>query len=101
MKGKLMNINIYKDMLINICRENNVQKLCLFGSVARNEAKQDSDIDLLIKFSKRKSLLDMVMLENTLSEKIGRTIDLLTESAISPYLKDQINNEMIVIYEEK
>jgi len=96
-----MNINIYKDKIISICRKNNVQKLCLFGSMARGDAKQNSDIDLLIKFSKRKSLLDMVMLENTLSEKIGRKIDLLTESSISPYLKDQINNEMIVIYEEK
>jgi hypothetical protein len=96
-----MNINLYKDLLIKTCRKNNVQKLCLFGSMARGEATQNSDIDLLIKFSKRKSLLDMILLENELTEKIGRKIDLLTESAISPYLKDRINNELVVIYEEK
>jgi len=79
-----MDKNLYKDILINTCRKNNVQKLCLFGSMARGEAKQNSDIDLLIKFTKRKSLLDMVLLENELCAKTGRKIDLLTESAISP-----------------
>jgi len=96
-----MNLNIDQDKIISICRKNHVQKLCLFGSMARGEDKQDSDIDLIIKFSKRKSLLDMVMLELELREKIGKKIDLLTESAISPYIKDQIINEMKVIYEEK
>jgi len=96
-----MDINLCKDILINTCRKNNVHKLCLFGSMARGEAKQNSGIDLLIKFTKRKSLLDMVLLENELCEKTGRKIDLLTESAISPYLKERINSEAVVIYEKK
>jgi predicted nucleotidyltransferase len=49
--------------LINICRENDVTSVCLFGSMARGEATGKSDIDLLVKFGKRKSLLSVVKLE--------------------------------------
>src|SRR6266513_2685346 len=49
--------------LINICRENDVAKLEAFGSTARGEANDDSDIDLLVEFSRRKSLLALVSVE--------------------------------------
>ena len=55
--------------------------------------------DLLARFSKPKSLLDLVRLERMLSEVLGRKTDLLTEASISPYLRDRIKNEMEVVYE--
>lgn len=48
--------------LIAICRENDVAKLEVFGSTARGEADDNSDVDLLVEFSKRKSLLALVSL---------------------------------------
>jgi hypothetical protein len=44
----------------------------VFGSTVRGEARKDSDIDLLVRFSKRKSLLAVVRLERELSEALGR-----------------------------
>lgn len=85
--------------LIEICRQNDVSKVGLFGLMARGEANEQSDIDLLVDFSKRKSLLDMVTLEDRLTEAMGRKVDLLTEAAISPYLKDRILADLQVIYE--
>lgn len=85
--------------LIEICRQNDVSKVGVFGSMARNEANEQSDIDLLVDFSKRKSLLDMVTLEDQLTEAMGRKVDLLTEAAISPYLKDRILADLQVLYE--
>jgi len=73
----------------------------LFGSSARGEATETSDIDLLIKFSKPKSLLSIVKLERNLSEALGKKVDLLTEAAISPYLKERIFRDLAVIYEER
>lgn len=70
----------------------------IFGSMARGETKHGSDIDLLVRFSKRKSLLAVVRLERELSEALGRKVDLLTEGALSPYLRDRILNEMRVVY---
>ena len=87
------------DKLIEICRRNNVSKLSVFGSVARGEADDQSDVDLLVEFSKRKSLLALVALERQFSAALGRKVDLLTEAAISPYLRDRIKQDRRVIYE--
>ena len=84
--------------LINICRQNDVSMIGIFGSMARGEAKKKSDIDLLVRFSKRKSLLAMVRLERELSEALGRKVDLLTEASISPYMRKTVLKEMKVIY---
>ena len=86
--------------LIDICRQNDVSMVGVFGSMVRGEAKKKSDIDLIIRFSKRKSLLAVVRLERELSEALGRKVDLLTEGAISPYLREQILKEMQVVYEK-
>src|SRR2546423_13855296 len=85
--------------LIELCRQNDVAKLERFGSSARGEAREDSDIDLLVEFSKRKSLLALVSLERKMSAVLGRKVDLLIEAAISPYLRQKINRDRRVIYE--
>src|SRR5882672_3103886 len=87
--------------LIDICRENDVAKLEVFGSTARGEANMNSDVDLLVEFSKRKSLLTLVSLERKMSAALGRKVDLLTEAAISPYLREQINRDRRVVYEAR
>jgi predicted nucleotidyltransferase len=66
---------------------------------ARDEAKPESDIDILVVFSERKSLLDLVGIEQELSDALSVKADLLTEKSISPYLIDMIKEEMKVIYE--
>src|SRR5258708_8185258 len=86
--------------LIDICRQNDVSMVGIFGSMARGEVRKKSDIDLLVRFSKRKSLLAVVRLERELSEALGRKVDLLTEAAISPYLRERILKETRVGYEK-
>lgn len=85
--------------LIEICRQNDVAKIGIFGSVARGEATDQSDIDLLVYFSKRKSLLALVALERQLTIALGRKVDLLTEASISPYLRSRILSQLQVLYE--
>jgi predicted nucleotidyltransferase len=87
--------------LVEICRQNDVAMIGVFGSVARGEAAEESDIDLLVEFAKRKSLLAVVKLERELSTALGRKVDLLTEAAISPYLRQGILRELQVIYEAR
>lgn len=92
-------ISFDTDNLIEICRENDVAMVGLFGSTARDEETEKSDIDLLVKFAKRKSLLAVVKLERELSEALGKKVDLLTEGAISPYIRDTIFRDLKVIYD--
>jgi predicted nucleotidyltransferase len=84
--------------LIAICRKNDVAMVGVFGSMARGESTAQSDIDLLVKFGKRKSLLALVRLERELSSALGRKVDVLTEPAISPYLRERILGDLQVIY---
>jgi len=91
-------LSIDTEKLIDICRENDVSMLAVFGSLARGEATEQSDIDLLVKFSKGKGLLALVRLERLLSETLGRKVDLLTEAAISPYIRDNILKDLQVLY---
>ena len=73
----------------------------LFGSTARGEARKGSDIDLLIKLKKGKTLLDIVHLKLELEKKLGRKVDLVEYDAIRPLLRETILNEQKVIYERK
>ncbi len=73
----------------------------VFGSMAHGDATEQSDIDLLVKFAKRTSLLKLVRLERELSTTLGRKVDLLTENALSPYLRENILEGLQVIYGER
>ncbi len=85
--------------IVEICIQNDVSMVGVFGSVARGEATKKSDIDLVVRFAKRKSLLALVRLERQLTAAMGKKVDLLTEAAISPYLRERILNDLQVIYE--
>jgi predicted nucleotidyltransferase len=85
--------------LVSILGKYGVRKIGLFGSYARGEERTDSDLDVLVEFAERKSLLSMVRIERELSEHIGVKVDLLTEQAISPYLVERIKADLKVIYQ--
>ena len=85
--------------LADVCRRNDVTRLRVFGSYARGEATGTSDVDLIADFSAPKSLLDIVRIEREMSAALGLTVDLLTEGAISPYIRERIADDLQVIYE--
>ncbi len=70
--------------------------MALFGSLARGEATEESDIDLLVEFSKPIGLLRFVALKRLLGEVVlGRPVDLVTPKALKPQLRDWILKEAI------
>ena len=77
-------------------------RIGVFGSFARGENKKGSDLDILIKFRDRISLLKLVQIEQELSDKLGIPIDLVTENSLkNPRLKKYIQKDLITIYEWK
>ncbi|OGW51742.1 MAG: hypothetical protein A2Z50_03405 [Nitrospirae bacterium RBG_19FT_COMBO_42_15] len=88
---------IYKKISC-VLKEEGAIKIAVFGSYIRGEEKPESDIDVIVEFSEKKSLLELVRIERELSEILGIKVDLLTEKSISPYLIDEIKEEMEVIY---
>ena len=89
------------DKLIDVCRKHAVTSIGVFGSMARGESTPKSDIDLLVEFGERKSLLDHIQLERELFAAMGRKVDVLTKNAISPYLRERILSEVQTIYEAR
>jgi len=85
-------------IIVKDLKKQGAKKIALFGSFARNQDQLHSDIDLLVTFKKKKSLLDIVRIERELSEKTGKKIDLLTEKSISPLILEHIQQEIEVVY---
>ncbi|OGF64841.1 hypothetical protein A2Z53_02510 [Candidatus Giovannonibacteria bacterium RIFCSPHIGHO2_02_42_15] len=96
-----MTIQNIKRKATPILERRGVNRAALFGSTARGEAKKNSDIDLLVKLKKGKTLFDIVRLKLELEKKLGRKVDLVEYDAIRPLLKKTILNEQKVIYERK
>lgn len=72
-----------------------VASLFLFGSVARDEASPDSDIDILVEFSQPVGLFHFIELKQRLEELLGCEVDLGTPRSLKPYLKEQILKEAV------
>lgn len=96
-----MNIQSISSKIVPTLESQGVVKAALFGSVVRGEAKKDSDVDILIEFGGRKSLLDLVRLQYILEDKLGKKVDLLTYGCLHPLLRDIILKEQKVIYEKR
>lgn len=74
-------------------------RIGVFGSFARGEHKKESDLDVLIKFKERISLLKLVQIEQELTDKLGVPVDLVTENSLKNLrLKQSIENDLITIY---
>ncbi len=77
-------------------RKMGVVSLSVFGSVARNESTQKSDIDLLVEFDRDIGLFYLFEIQHRLEEIIGvPKIDLIQKGAIHPALREQILSEAI------
>ncbi|WOX56680.1 nucleotidyltransferase family protein [Methanoculleus palmolei] len=70
-----------------------------FGSYARESADATSDIDILVRFSRVKSLFSIVRIEDELARALSMKVNLVTENAVSLYLADAIYRDAVVIYD--
>lgn len=83
-----------KDIL-RIAASHGASSLRIFGSMARGEAGPTSDIDVLIDLEPGHDLLDIVAIKQDLEDLLGCPVDITTEAAISPYIREQVLREAI------
>lgn len=95
-------IEVDKSALLSLVQRHHIARLALFGSAARGELKDDSDIDLLIEFEagKAPSLGGLVDIQDELSELLGgRRVDLATPSILNnPYRKRAIEHDLETLH---
>ena len=92
-----MDYDDLKNKILSTLERYDADRIGIFGSYAREEENECSDLDLLVHFKDNKSLLTLVRIERELTEITGIKVDLLTEQSISPYLIDNIKSELKVI----
>jgi predicted nucleotidyltransferase len=72
-----------------------ISSLALFGSVARDEAGPDSDVDLLVEFRETPGLAEYMGLKFWLEDRLGRRVDLVMEKALKPWARPLVEAEAI------
>ncbi len=86
-----------KQKISPVLERHGIKKVGLFGSVARGEMKEDSDIDILVEIKEPISLLDFIKIKLEIEKILGREVDLVEYDTIKPLLKERILNEEIRI----
>jgi len=94
-------LDIDQDVLAALCRRHHIRRLSLFGSVLKDVAGPESDIDLLVEFVEGKApgLIALAGIELELSSMLGgRKVDLRTPADLSRYFRDEVVRTAAVQY---
>ena len=84
-----------RDEILRIAASHGARDVRVFGSLARGEARPDSDIDILVKLDPGRSLLDIIAIKQDLEDLLGCDVDVVTEAAISPYIREEVLREAV------
>jgi predicted nucleotidyltransferase len=90
-------MRVEREKALEILQKNGIKRAAFFGSIVRGEMNDESDIDILVEFEGRKSLLDLAGLKLDLEDALERRVDLLTYRSLHPMLKDRILAEQVPI----
>jgi len=86
--------------IIEYLESYNPERIGIFGSYAREEDSENSDIDILVRFKETISLLDLARIHRELSNALGKKVDVVTEPALkNEKLKRYIYQDLQIIYE--
>ena len=86
-----------RELKPELARRYKVRRLSVFGSWARGEQKEDSDIDLLVDFEVGADLLDLVGLSLYLEEVLGKSVDIVPRAALREELRETVLEQVISV----
>jgi hypothetical protein len=86
-----------KKLKEEVTKEYSVKTIGVFGSFARDEQTGKSDIDLLVEFSRPVGFVTFMRLENFLTERLGKQVDLVTSDSLKPVIRQDVLAEVIYV----
>jgi predicted nucleotidyltransferase len=89
---------LQKNIIINTMIPYQPVRIGIFGSVAREENSENSDIDILYKLKDSVGLFSIVRMRDSLEEKLNKKVDLVSEKYVHPELRPYIMNDLKIIY---
>jgi len=93
-----MNAVLDVQKIVEVCKRHDIAWCGLFGSMARGEANDESDVDLLVRFATPIGLLTHIAIEHALSDALGRKVDLVTEESLHPLIRENVARDLKTIY---
>ena len=96
-------MTVDREQVANFCRQNQIRRLALFGSVLRDDFRPDSDVDVLVEFEPRAcvGLIRLAGMEARLGAILGRSVDLRTPADLSRYFRQDVLDAAEVLYERE
>jgi predicted nucleotidyltransferase len=79
-----------REAILDLCARHGATKVRVFGSVARGEAQEGSDLDLLVVFEEGRTLLDHARLKLALEGLLGVPVDVVSEGGLAPRLRERV-----------
>jgi predicted nucleotidyltransferase len=76
--------------ILELAARHGLRNVRVFGSIVRGDAGRNSDVDLLVDVDPARTLLDVIAFEQDLEELLGRSVEVLTDGGLSPYLRQRI-----------
>jgi predicted nucleotidyltransferase len=88
--GRISMTHLPAEAILRIARAHGAYDVRVFGSSAREDARPDSDLDLLVRFEEGRSLVDLVCMKLALEELLGIRVDVVSERGLSRYIRDGV-----------
>lgn len=89
----LRRIRAKRALILDVVHRNGARDIRIFGSVARGQQGLRSDLDVLVTMEPGRSLLDLVAIKQDLEDMLGLPVHVVTEEAVSPYLRQRVLSE--------
>ena len=90
-------LKLKRGEILRLAQEHGAHNVRVFGSVARGEARPESDIDFLVEMDSGRSLLDLIEFSQNLEALLQHKVDILTDTGLSPYLEQRIHAEAVAL----
>ena len=84
-----------REEILRIAAKHGAYNVRVFGSVARGDARPDSDVDFLVQMEDSRSLFDFCHLIDDLENLLGRKVDLVEPAGLHWYIRDQVLQEAV------
>ena len=86
-----------REELLRVCARHGARNVRIFGSVARGEADEHSDLDFLVEMEPGRSLLDLGGLQYELERLLGCRVDIVTERGLKRRIRDRVLREAVPV----
>lgn len=90
-------LRLNREAILDLAAKFGARNVRLFGSVARGEQREDSDIDLLVEMEPARSLLDLIGLNQELEDLLGCKVDVVSDRGLDRYIRDEVLAEAVAL----